>query len=188
MTSTSQTNKGGVFLSEYTHYPGPACHDPRTTSQPQIADDLLNIVKAEGPVQVKRAFDIYLRSCGIKRMGHDLRDSLLDAVAHLKRSEVIAAHKYQADDDALAEIVWVRDTPAEVLRKRGDRSLEEIPVGELYAIAQSVALSRKVEARSEEHLRAVLEVLDLKRLTSNADSVLKKVISGQFEKISDKQK
>jgi very-short-patch-repair endonuclease/superfamily I DNA/RNA helicase len=183
VTSTSKTNKGGVFLSGYTHYSGPACHDPRTTSQPQIAEDLLNIVKAEGPVQVKRAFDIYLRSCGIKRMGHDLRDSLLDAVAHLKRSEVIAAHKYQADDDSLAEIVWVRGTAAEVLRKRGDRSLEEIPFGELYSITQSVAVTKNVEAGSEEHLRAVLEALDLKRLTSNAEAILKKAIAGKFTKI-----
>jgi very-short-patch-repair endonuclease len=176
------TNKAASLLSEYIHYTGPVCHDPRTTSQPQIADDLLNIVKTEGPVQVKRAFDIYLRSCGIKRMGHDLRDSLLGAVAHLKRSEVIAAHKYQADDDSLAEIVWVRGTASEVLRKRGDRSLEEIPLGELYSITQSVALTRKIEAGNEAHLRAVLEVLDLKRLTSNAEAILKQAITADFLK------
>ncbi len=182
VTSTSQTNKSGSSLSEYIHYLGPACHDPRTTGQPQIADDLLNIVKTEGPVQVKRAFDIYLRSCGIKRMGHELRDSLLGAVAHLKRSEVIAAHRYQADDDSLAEIVWVRGTAAEVLRKRGDRSLGEIPLGELYLISEKVAHLSKTEVGSEEHLRSVLQMLDLKRLTSNAEKILKYTICGKFIK------
>lgn len=178
--TTATTTKTVSNLTEYTHYAGPACHDPRTTNEQQIADDLLRIIKAEGPIQVKRAFDIYLRSCGIKRMGHELRDSLLAAVVSLKSSIMLSSHKYKADDDELSEIVWTQDTPAEVVRKRGDRSLEEIPLGELFAIAQLVASSKKLESGSEEHLRAILEVLDLKRLTSNAEGILKEVIAGHF--------
>jgi len=178
--TTANTTRTVSNLAEYTHYAGPACHDPRTTNEQQIADDLLRIIKAEGPIQVKRAFDIYLRSCGIKRMGHELRDSLLAAVVSLKSSIMLSSHKYKADDDELSEIVWTQDTPAEVVRKRGDRSLEEIPLGELFAIAQLVASSKKLESGSEEHLRAILEVLDLKRLTSNAEGILKEVIAGYF--------
>ncbi len=183
--ATTPTNKTGAFLVEYTHYAGPACHDPRFTNPAQIADDLLNIVEAEGPVQVKRAFNIYLRSCGIKRMGHELRDSLLTAVASLKRSSKLCSHKYRVDDDALSEVVWIQGTQAEVVRKRGDRSLEEIPLGELFAISQSVASPNKEEVGSQEHLRAILEVLDLKRLTSNAEGILKEAITGNFVKRQD---
>lgn len=167
-------------LPEYNHYTGPACHDPRVSNRTQIADDLLNIVKAEGPIQVKRAFDIYLRSCGIKRMGHELRDSLLGGVGSLKGLGQLLSHKYKAEDDALSEIIWIQGTSAEVVRKRGDRSLEEIPLGELYGVAQFVASTTNVEIGSEEHLRAVLDVLDLKRLTSIAGLTLKGAIAVQF--------
>ena len=173
-------SKSGSSLREYCNYAGPACHDPRFTNSNQIANDLSNIVKAEGPVQVKRAFDIYLRSCGVKRMGHDLRDSLLEALDSLKRSTVFSSHKYRADDDALSEIVWIEGGSAEVIRARGDRSLEEIPLGELYAIVNLVTPTSKEELGSEEHLRAILEVLDLKRLTSNAERILKQTIAGNF--------
>ena len=179
-TAPPSTKKIGLSMVEYTNYAGPACHDPRCTSAAQIANDLRNIVTAEGPVQVKRAFDIYLRSCGIKRMGHDLRYSLLGAVASLKRSRTISSHKYKAKDDALSEIVWIQGTSAEVVRKRGDRSLEEIPLGELFAISQSVATTKNVEVGSEEHLRAILEVLELKRLTANAEGILNEAIAGKF--------
>jgi hypothetical protein len=167
-------------LPEYNHYTGPACHDPRVSNRTQIADDLLNIVKAEGPIQVKRAFDIYLRSCGIKRMGHELRDSLLGGVGSLKGLGQLLSHKYKAEDDALSEIIWIQGTSAEVVRKRGDRSLEEIPLGELYGVAQFVASTTNVEIGSEEHLRAVLDVLDLKRLTSIAGLTLKGAIAVKF--------
>ena len=180
--STTPTIKTGVVLVEYTHYAGPACHDPRVTNPAQITDDLLNIIKAEGPIQIKRAFDIYLRSCGIKRMGHQLRDSLLSAVDSLKGSGTLSSHKYKVDSDALSDVVWMQGTQAEIVRKRGDRSLEEIPLGELYAITQSVTPPNKAEIGSQEHLRAILEVLDLKRLTSNAEGILKQVIAGEFIK------
>ena len=180
--SSHSANKEGLKFSEYSTYQGPACHDPRVTNQAQIAEDFLRIVSAEGPVQVKRAFDIYLRSCGVKRMGHELRDRLLGAVNSLKHSSKLSSHKYKSEDDTLDEIVWIHGTPAEVLRKRGDRSLEEIPLGELYAITQSVVTTSKVDVGSEEHLRAILEVLELKRLTSNAEGILKQAIAGNFVK------
>ncbi len=172
------------IMAEYKHYAGPPCRDPRVTSKSCIIDDLLIIVKIEGPVQVKRAFDVYLRSCDIKRMGHELRDALLGAVDTLKRSNRLSSHKYKSDDDSLSEIVWIQGEPAEIIRKRGDRSLEEIPLGELYAITQWVANVSKVEVGGEEHLRAILEILDLKRLTSNAETILKLAISGNFVKLS----
>jgi hypothetical protein len=188
--TTEKTQGGNVpqnvkiasALAEYTSYAGPPCHDPRISRREQIVEGLQSIVKAEGPVQVKRAFDIYLRSCGIKRMGHELRDSLLAAVTSMKGSSVFSSHKYKADEDALSEVVWIQGTRAEVVRKRGDRSLEEIPLGELYWITQYVASSKKLDVGSEGHFRSILEVLDLKRLTSNAEGILKQAIAGNFVK------
>ena len=95
----------------------------------------------------------------------------------------MSSHKYRVDDDALCEIVWIQGSPSEIVRQRGDRSLEEIPLGELFAITQLVATARDVQAGSQEHLRQILEVLDLKRLTSNAEGILKLAIAGNFTKL-----
>ena len=167
-------------LADYLHYDGQACRDPRISTHAEVVADLLRIVMKEGPVQVKKSFDVYLRSCGIKRMGHELRDSLLNAVRSLKQSGAIASHKYIANDNDLNETIWLKGTPAEVIRKRGDRSLDEIPLGELYGISEVVASSFNVASGSEDHLRAILEVLDLKRLTSNAEEVLTGAVSQRF--------
>jgi very-short-patch-repair endonuclease/superfamily I DNA/RNA helicase len=175
--------KHNLGLINYFHYEGMACNDPRISNLTQISDGLINIISAEGPVQTKRVFDIYLRSCGIKRMGHDLRDSLLSALGSLKERDVISGHQYRASEDKLGEIVWLKGSSCEKVRKRGDRSLEEIPLGELYAISELVAKSKNVQIGSEEHLRTTLEYLELKRLTSLAESILKQTIAGQFQPI-----
>ena len=95
---------------------------------------------------------------------------------------MIASHKYVDEHDSLNEIIWIQETPCEVLRKRGDRSLEEIPLGELFAISHLVATSSNTSIGSEEHLRAILDWLELKRLTSNAETILKAAITGSFVK------
>ncbi len=184
VTELESPAKVSSALAEYSSYSGLSCHDPRVSTQSQIAEGLRLIVEAEGPVQVKRAFDTYLRSCGIKRMGHELRDGLLGALDRLKRSNVIASHKYKAEDDSLSEVVWIQGASKEVVRKRGDRSLQEIPLGELFAISQLAANASKASVGSEDHLRAILEWLDLKRLTSNAEEILKQAIAGNFAKNS----
>jgi hypothetical protein len=177
----SSQKSSHVKLSEYSHYFGPPCIDPRVSTKDQIYEGLLSIVRAEGPVQVKRVFDIFLRSSGIKRMGHDLRDSLLNTLAHLKQKGLILGHKYTVSDDNLNETIWLNGNSNEIIRTRGDRILEEIPLGELYAISEIVVTSENVEKGSEEHLRKILEYLDLKRLTGNAESILNKAISGDFQ-------
>jgi very-short-patch-repair endonuclease len=175
--------KPNAGLIDYPHYSGGACNDPRVSSRDQICDGLLKIISTEGPVQTKRVFDIYLRSCGIKRMGPDLRESLLKSLQLLKRTNLILGHNFKDSDDDLGEIVWLIGRPSELLRKRGDRTLEEIPLNELYAISKLVITIQNIALGSEDHMRAMLEYLDLKRLTTLAESLLKLAISGQFTQI-----
>ena len=184
----SETHNLNLGLTNYFHYEGTACVDPRISNVDKISDGLINIISVEGPVQTKRIFDIYLRSCGIKRMGHDLRDSLLNALNFLKQRSLIDGHKYRVSDDTLDEIVWINGEPSEILRKRGDRSLEEIPIGELFAISELIAKSKNIQIGSEEHLRAILECLELKRLTALAESILKQAIAGKFQPIYTQNK
>ena len=145
-----------------------------------MADGLYRIVREEGPVQSKRLFDIYLRSCGIKRMGHELRDSLLSALNSLLQLNALNSHSYLPGDDKLNDIVWLALSPPEIVRTRGDRSLEEIPFGELRSVYELVVARIGVNKEEEDYMREMLDLLDLKRLTSLAESILKRVISGDF--------
>jgi len=167
-------------LSQYISYSGAPCSDPRNSLRDQIADGLYRIIREEGPIQVKRLFDIYLRSCGIKRMGHELRDSLLSAINSLLQLNAINSHGYFPGDDKLNYIVWLALTPHEIVRTRGDRSLEEIPLGELRSVYELVVARIGEDKEAEDYMREMLELLDLKRLTSLAESILKRVIAGDF--------
>lgn len=113
-------------------------------------------------------------------MGHELRDTLLRSVQLLKRANEIDSHKYRSDDDDLSEVIWIRGAAPESVRTRGDRTLEEIPLGELHQIAKAVAAQYKLEVGSQSHFRAILESLELKRLTSNAESILMSAVTHDF--------
>ena len=184
---TRNVNKGDSViptpvagLIQYTSYSGAPCPDPRNSLRDQVADGLYRIVREEGPVQSKRLFDIYLRSCGIKRMGHELRDSLLSALNSLLQLNALNSHSYLPGDDKLNDIVWLALSPPEIVRTRGDRSLEEIPFGELRSVYELVVARIGVNKEEEDYMREMLDLLDLKRLTSLAESILKRVISGDF--------
>jgi hypothetical protein len=167
-------------LVQYTSYSGPPCPDPRNSLRDQVADGIYRIIREEGPIQVKRLFDIYLRSCGIKRMGHELRDSLLSALSSLLQLNALNCHGYLPGDDKLNDIVWLALSPPEIVRTRGDRSLEEISLGELRSVYELVVAKIGVDKEEEDYMREMLELLDLKRLTSLAETILKRVITGDF--------
>jgi len=60
---------GNSFLGDYISYNDKLGPDPRTVSITVVADHLCRIIEVEGPMIAKRAYDIYLRGCGIRRLG-----------------------------------------------------------------------------------------------------------------------
>jgi hypothetical protein len=83
-------------------------------------------------------------------------------------------------DDKLSDIIWLALSPPELVRTRGDRSLEEIPLGELRSVYELVVARIGANKEEEDYMREMLELLDLKRLTSLAESILKRVVAGDF--------
>jgi hypothetical protein len=63
------------------------------------------------------------------------------------------------------------------LRLRGPRTFEEIPPGELRAAAKHVFQMDRTTWGSDEHLRAILELFDLKRLTTQVGSRLLEILA-----------
>jgi hypothetical protein len=67
------------------------------------------------------------------------------------------------------------------LRSLGPRLLEEIPPSEIQAVARLLEVDRVLPRGSDEHLRQILDVFGLKRLTTQVGLSLLEAIDGRFE-------
>ena len=77
-------------------------------------------------------------------------------------------------------VVRVTGSPPIKLRSRGPRSFEEIPPSELHVVAMYYEQRLGYASGSDEHLRAVLEWFDLKRLTTGVGTTLLEILDRKF--------
>lgn len=176
---------GGLRLEEYVTYAGPPCKNPNSALNSEIAEGLARIIGVEGPVIAKRAYDIYLHYCGIRRLGRELQKTMNSALQYAIRQGVIVSEDELAKGGLVYSIIRLKGTPPIKLRKRGPRLFEEIPPSELNAVSTFVAEQEGVQIGSEEHMRMVLEYFDLKRLTAQTSGALRDIVNMQFSYVND---
>ena len=177
--------KGG--LARYVAFDGPAGPDPRNASTARVANGLCGIIRVEEPMLVKRAYDIYLRSCGVRRMGRNLKRQMNWALQHAIRGGVVVTEDELSVGGLVRSIVRTSGTQPVVARRRGPRQFDEIPPSELQLVARQVRLGREdeLEFGSDEHLRAVLKALDLQRLTTNIGTTLLDVLERRYPYVDE---
>jgi very-short-patch-repair endonuclease len=168
-------------LDEYSSYEGVAGPDPRTVSTGVVADGLIRIIEVEGPMLAKRAYDVYLRGCGIRRLGGELKSTMNKALMSSVRQGRVTSQNEPGKTGIIFSTVRIKDSPAVKPRRRGSRNFEEIPPDEIRYIARQILESGQFEWGSDEHLRAILEAFDLKRLTTQVGTALLEVL-GETEK------
>jgi very-short-patch-repair endonuclease len=166
----------GGLLSDYVAYSGPNGADPRTVSLGEVADGLCLIIDAEGPIIAKRAYDVYLRGCGIKRLGGELKSTMNKALANIIRQERVVSENEPGSTGLIFSTVRSKGSPPVKLRSRGPRTFEEIPPGELRAVGKHLSETRDMRCGSDVHLRAILECFDLKRLTTQVGTTLLEIL------------
>jgi very-short-patch-repair endonuclease len=169
----------------YVAYEGRAGDDPRSISLGAVAEGLCRIVDIEGPMLVKRAYDIYLRGCGIKRMGHELKSTMNKALSSAIRQGRIISENESEARGLLFATVRAKDVPSVKVRTRGPRIFSEIPPSELRAVAKYVLEHAGVEAGTDEHLRSVLEHFDLRRLTTQVGTAILEIIDRKNDHVAD---
>jgi len=153
-----------VSLDAYRAWPPRATDDPRTTPRPQIMAALLEIAGAEGPMLATRAFALYNRASGGKKLTTVVRTPLASALHWLgqeRRIVVTGADDIPWQDD---DLIRLPDAPAIHVRELGPRALDEVPLDEI------AELMRRLDARDPK--RAVLDAYGLRRLTAHADQYL----------------
>ncbi len=180
-----QSHDRNSLFAAYVVYEGPASDDPRTVSAATVAEGLCRIVEVEGPMLAKRTYDIYLRLCNIKRMGHELRSTMNKALANAIRQDKLTIEDESGKGGLLFSVVRVKGSPHIKLRSRGPRTFEEIPPSELQTIARYLVERHNLKSGSDEHLRAVLESFDLKRLTTQVGVTLLKILEKKYSYVDD---
>lgn len=144
--------------------------DPRSAPRAQIADALLAIVAAEGPVLASRAYRVYARACGIQRMGRQVQQHLNRALAELERRRAVVVER---DDGKgyVGAVLRLAEMPPVVMRDRGDRSFEEIPVSEIAALLSKLGAADP-SADKDAIFRRLLSSYGLVRITAQVRATL----------------
>lgn len=171
-----ETTPDTVSPRLYLQFQGSAGPDPRTATAAQVAFGLRKIVSIEGPILAKRACDIYLRSCGVRRMGHEIANSMTKALESAIRSKYFVSVDESGSRELMQTFLRLEDTPPVVIRDLGDRDITEIPPSELQQVGEELLHAKCLIRGSEEHMRAVLDFYGLKRLTMNTARILKEII------------
>ena len=166
-----------VELEPYREWEPRPVPDPRTAGRDALMPVLMEIVEAEGPILAGRAFGLYTRASGGKKLTGAAKAPLTGATWRLKiqdRLEIAREGATTIDND---DVLRLAGSPPVRVRELGPRTLEEVPLDEVAALMERLA-----EAGADDLKRAVLDTYGLIRLTARADQYLEAALelaSGQ---------
>ena len=177
------------FLQEsrvpYVTVEGKSGPDPRLAKPERVAEVLREIIDVEGPMLAKRAYDIYLRGCGIRRMGRPLKRALNKALQHAIQNGQIVMEDESGKGGLVYSIVRPTNAPPVLVRDRGTRDFDEIPPSELQLVARRLVKSQGFEPGSDAHLRSVLDFFDLRRLTVQVGTTLLEILNRPYSYVDE---
>ena len=160
-----------VTLEPYTEWEAREVGDPRSTPRAAIMEAMLEIVGTEGPMTATRAYSLYNRASGGRKLTSVARAPLSSSVYWLAQErKVVLVRKDEIpwqDDD----VVRMPDSPAVRVRELGPRALEEVPLDEIAELIRRLRVARGISEPTEVK-RAVLGAYGLVRLTARADEYL----------------
>ena len=183
--SARSTQLPATLFVPYVAYSGSAGDDPRSISLGAVAEGLCRIIEVEGPMVAKRAYDIYLRGCGIKRMGHELRSTMNKALSSAIRQGKLVSETDADTKGFIFSTVRTKGTPQIKIRTRGPELFSEIPPDELRAVGQYISMNLQVEPGTDEHLRLVLDHFDLRRLTTQVGTAILEILDKELNSDTD---
>ena len=151
--------------------------DPRTAPTGDIAEHLLKIVAAEGPVTAERAFKLYVKGAGDVKVTNRVRDPLMEATKYLRTHQRITVDKFSAAAET-QHVLRVSGAAAVTVREIEDRTLYEVPLNEIAELI--VTMRRKPSHRSatrDDLKRLVLSRYGLTRKTAAAEQYLSAAVA-----------
>jgi dethiobiotin synthetase len=160
-----------VTLEAYVAWDARGVGDPRSTPRASIMETMLEIVGSEGPMTASRAYSLYNRASGGRKLTSVARAPLSSSVYWLAQERKVVLVRREEipwqDDD----LVRMPDSPAVRVRELGPRALEEVPLDEIAELVRRLRAARGIAGETELK-RAVLGAYGLVRLTTRADDYL----------------
>jgi len=178
-SNSSTLSECPIAAEEYVVFSGRPMTDPRETDAETIAAGLVEIVQTEGPMLAKRAYDIYLRCCGIKRMGKDIRSLMNRALQSAVKLNAIIKKDEWNSGGSLYSIIRLPDQDTIRLRTSGGRTIDEIPPSEIQTASDRIFSDSRIIHESEEHLREILNFYGLKCPTDHTREKLLQALSNR---------
>lgn len=160
-----------VVLDPYTAWEPLEVGDPRVTPRPRIMEALEQIVAAEGPLTATRAYSLYNRASGGRKLTSAARAPLSSALNWLARESKITLVReadvpWQGDD-----VARMPDHPEVRVRELGPRELVDVPLDEIAELMRRLRAAHGL-GDATGLKRAVLNAYGLVRLTARADEYL----------------
>jgi hypothetical protein len=156
-----------VALAPYGGWEPRTVPDPRNAGRGAIDPVMLEIVAAEGPVLASRAYGLYNRAAGGRKLTTIARAPLSSAAYRLRaEGRVEIATSAQAGEQG-EDVLRLAGTPAVRVRELGPRALDEVPLEEVAEL-----MRRLRTAGAADLARAVLDAYGLVRMTTKAEEYL----------------
>jgi dethiobiotin synthetase len=171
VAGAGQIGGGHVSLDPYVAWEERPVADPREAGRPEVMAAILEIVEAEGPMRASRAYALYNRASGGKKLTSVARAPLSSAVYWLAQEHKL--HVTRRDDIPWQDddLIRLPDAPPVKVRELGPRTLEEVPLDEISELASRLRAAQGISGEMEMK-RAILSTYGLMRLTSRADEYL----------------
>ena len=161
---------GDVALAPYSAWEPKPVPDPRAAGRGAIDPVLAEIVAAEGPILASRAYALYNKASGGKKLTSIARAPLSAAAYRLRmagRVEIVPADEGAQGEEVLRSA----GSPQVRVRELGPRSLDEVPLDEVAELMERLTM-----AGADDLKRAVLDAYGLVRLTAKADEYLERAL------------
>ena len=175
----------GLEVQKYREFNEPLTGDPREVNAEWVSKCLVKIIAVEGPIIAKRACDIYLRSVGVRRMGHEIKSTMTQALGLAIEVKEVDSINETDSDDLMDHTFRPFGSEMLIVRTRGDRLFEEITPSEIQFIAKYIAKKRKLNTGSEDHLRVLLDFFELKRLTTQVSSSIFSILKRDLQHVDE---
>jgi hypothetical protein len=133
--------------------------DPRSAGRDALMPVVMEIVETEGPVLAGRAFGLYTRASGGKKLTNAAKAPLAGAAWRLKIQDRLVIARETATTIEHVDVLRASGAPPVLVRELGPRTLDEVPLDEIAEL-----MRRLRAANAGELKRAVLDTYGLIRL------------------------
>lgn len=158
------------LLAEYRVF-GESLPELSETPLSVMVGNVVRIVECEGPILGHRLHQVYVKASGGRRVGREIARQLNQAITLAERRGLIVSDNPLGESGIKPRTFRTPDQPSVSPRELGPRTLDAVPPAEL-AQHLSDLMADDTSLSDEALLRAVLDLLGLKRLTESARAVL----------------